>query len=283
MLASLEGLDHVVVMVHDLDAAADRWRALGFTLSPRGTHSAHLGTGNYTVMFGVDYVELLGVLQDTELNAPSRGFLQRRGEGIERAAFTTGNAADGVAALLALGIPAAAPVNFSRPVDLPNGQQGTAAFSVFHWPVEQRPGDMRLFACQHHTRDTVWIAELMSHANTTTGIVRLEIVTPTPADAAAQLASLLDTETETMADGACVRSAQGRGDFDFLTPAAFMARHPETRLAQPPTEGVAALVCRVADLDAAARCAGAVADRSATAVSVPAAHANGVMLVFEAA
>lgn len=283
MLASLEGLDHVVVMVHDLDAAADRWRALGFTLSPRGTHSAHLGTGNYTIMFGTDYVELLGVLQGTALNAPSRAFLQRRGEGIERAAFTTRNAAEGVAALQAHGIAATGPVDFSRPVDLPNGQQGTAAFSVFHWPVEQRPGDMRLFACQHHTRHTVWMAELMSHANTATGILRLEIVTPAPADAAAQLASLLLTQAEAIADGARVRSAPGRGDFVFLTPEAFQARHPSARQAQPATEGVAALVCAVTDLDAAARCAGAQGERSATAVSVPAEHANGVMLVFEAA
>ena len=62
MLESLEGLDHIVVMVHNLDDAAERWRSLGFTLSPRGTHSAHLGTGNFTIMFDVDYVELLGIL-----------------------------------------------------------------------------------------------------------------------------------------------------------------------------------------------------------------------------
>jgi len=101
MLASLEGLDHVVVIVRYLGAAAPSWRALGFTLSPRGTHSAHLGTGNYTLMFGSDYIELLGVLSDTPLNQPSREFLQRRGEGIERAAFTTRDAAEGVAALRA--------------------------------------------------------------------------------------------------------------------------------------------------------------------------------------
>lgn len=283
MLASLEGLDHVVVMVSDLDAAAERWRSLGFTVSPRGTHSPHLGTGNYTIMFGSDYVELLGVLQDTPLNAPSRAFLQRRGEGIERAAFTTRDAAEGVAALHARGIAATGPIEFSRPVELPNGHSGEAAFSVFHWPVEQRPADLRLFACQHHTRATVWIAELQSHANTTTAIVRLEIVTPTPAEAAAQLATLIETETETLAEGVRVRTAPGRGDFEFLTPAAFKARHPAQRDAKPPAEGVAALVCRVTDLDAAARCAGAVGNCSATAVSVNAECANGVMLVFEAA
>lgn len=283
MLASLEGLDHVVVMVNDLDAAADRWRALGFTVSPRGTHSAHLGTGNYTIMFGNDYVELLGVLQDTALNAPSRAFLQRRGEGIERAAFTTNDAAAGVAALQARGIAATGPVEFSRPVDLPNGRQGEAAFSVFHWPVEARPADMRLFACQHHTRDTVWIPELQSHANTATGIVRLEIVTSAPAEAAAEMAALLVTDVDTVADGTCVRSAPGRGEFVFLTADAFRARHPSARHAELPEAGVAALVCGVADLDAAARCAGAGAERTAAAVSVSAANANGVMLVFEAA
>ncbi|MEO7850875.1 MAG: VOC family protein [Rubrivivax sp.] len=283
MLASLEGLDHVVVMVRELDAAAERWRSLGFTLSPRGTHSAHLGTGNYTLMFGSDYMELLGVLSATPLNAPSRDFLQRRGEGIERAAFTTRDAAEGVAALRARGIDALGPVEFSRPVDLPNGRSGEAAFSVFHWPAQQRPADLRLFACQHHTRDTVWIAELQSHANTTTGIVRLEIVSPQPAAAAAQLAELIETEVETVDDGVCVRTAPGRGELLFLTPDAFSARHPALDRALLPAEGVAALVLRVTDLDAAARCAGPHGARTANTVTVAADRANGVVVVFEAA
>ena len=54
------GADHVVIAVRDLDAAAAQWRRLGFTLSPRGTHSPLLGTGNYTIMLEDDYLELLG-------------------------------------------------------------------------------------------------------------------------------------------------------------------------------------------------------------------------------
>ncbi len=282
MLASLEGLDHVVVLTRDLDAAAHTWRALGFTLSPRGTHSAHLGTGNHTLMFGSDYIELLGVLSPTALNEPSREFLQRRGEGIERAAFTTRDAAEGVAALRARGIDALGPVEFSRPVDLPNGHSGEAAFSVFHWPAQLRPADLRLFACQHHTRDTVWMPELQSHANTTTGIVRLELVSAQPAAAAAQLAELIETGVEAVDDGVCVRTAPGRGELVFLTPDAFGARHPALDRGTLPAEGVAALVLRAADLDAAARCAGADAPRSPNAVTVSADRANGVVVVFEA-
>ena len=90
-LKHILGLDHVVVTVRDLDASARQWQSLGFTVSPRGTHSAILGSGNYTIMFGDDYVELLGILAETEHNKPTRDFLKER-EGIERAAFTTDDA-----------------------------------------------------------------------------------------------------------------------------------------------------------------------------------------------
>src|SRR6185295_11675001 len=86
-LRHILGVDHVVVVARDLDAAAAQWRKLGFTLSPRGTHSPQMGSGNYTIMFGEDYLELLGVLHETEQNKPTREFLKNR-EGIERTAFT---------------------------------------------------------------------------------------------------------------------------------------------------------------------------------------------------
>ena len=73
-LKNIIGIDHAVVMVQDLARAAENYRQLGFTLSPRGTHSAHMGTGNYTIMFDPDYMELLGVLvrpNTTRRRAPS--------------------------------------------------------------------------------------------------------------------------------------------------------------------------------------------------------------------
>jgi hypothetical protein len=42
-LKHIVGLDHVVVAVRNLDAAEAAWKRIGFTVSPRGTHSAHLG------------------------------------------------------------------------------------------------------------------------------------------------------------------------------------------------------------------------------------------------
>ena len=69
-IKSIAGIDHAVVAVKDLDAAAANWKQLGFTVSPRGTHSAHMGTGNYTIMLGEDYMELLGVVKATRSMPP---------------------------------------------------------------------------------------------------------------------------------------------------------------------------------------------------------------------
>jgi hypothetical protein len=286
MLDSLEGLDHVVVMVEDLDRAAEDWRSLGFTLSPRGTHSAHLGTGNYTIMFDADYVELLAVLQETPLNEASRAFLKRHGEGIERAAFTSRDAAAGVRALQARGVAATGPIEFGRPVELPDGSQARAEFSVFHWPVAEQPGGMRIFACQHRTRGSVWIPSLQRHANTAHRILRLEVLAANPAQAGRQLADLIDGEVRVDDAGlARVASAPGRGEFVFMTQAAFRARHGAAVREALPEQGVAALVLGMSDAAAAAR---AVGSRGISGIggqgplTVPASNANGVLLVFEA-
>ena len=281
MLNQVIGLDHVVVVAHDLDAAAAGWRKLGFTVSPRGTHSAHMGTGNYTIMLGEDYLELLGVLTDTPHNVPTRAYLAQR-EGIERAAFTARDAGAGVAELQARGIAATGPVDFGRPVTLPDGTSTMARFSTFNWPIEERPGDMRIFACQHHTRAAVWIPQLQRHANTATGIARVELLSRDPLRAAQHMGRLIDREPQAQADGAwCVPSGSNRADFVFLARAALAARYPGVPVDGLPDEGAAALVLRVADMaQAHAALAGVPAMPCGDKWVVPASHANGLLLVL---
>jgi Glyoxalase-like domain len=102
-LPTIIGLDHAVVSVHDLDRAARAWAGFGFTLAPKGVHSTHVGTANYTIMLADDYLELLGVITPTDNNISTRDYLANR-EGLDRAAFTTTDAGQGVAALKARGI-----------------------------------------------------------------------------------------------------------------------------------------------------------------------------------
>ncbi|HEV7264584.1 MAG TPA: VOC family protein [Falsiroseomonas sp.] len=271
------GLDHVVVSVRDLDAAAAALRKLGFTVSPRGTHSAHMGSGNYTMMFGEDYIELLGVLSPTPHNAPMRAFLETR-EGLERAAFTTDDAAAGAEELRARGIAAIGPVHFGRPVTLPDGGHAEARFNVFQWPQEEKPGGLRIFACQHLTRENVWIPALQLHPNGATRILRLEVLTADPAVAATHMAGLLDRVAEPESDGALrVPTGRGRADIVFLDRAMLAARHPGVTLEGLPAEGAAALVLGTRDAQGAARSLGVA---PGAMLAVPASAASGIMLRF---
>ena len=75
---------------------------------------------------------------------------------------------------------------------------------------------MRIFACQHKTRDTVWIPELMRHANGAQRLKQVLIASPEPATDAAHLVRLIDGSTRTEPDGAIVvPSVSDRADLSF--------------------------------------------------------------------
>ena len=280
-LKNVIGIDHAVVMVRDLDKAAESWRSLGFTVSPRGTHSAHMGTGNYTIMLDPDYIELLGVLAPTEHNAPARALLETR-EGIERVAFTAIDAAAGAEEIRARGLTPLGPHDFERPVTMPDGRISAAKFRTFQWPVKEAPAGMRIFACQHKTRDTVWIPELMQHANGAKRLRQVLLVAPDPAKEAAHLSRLTDREVRKEHDGAiAVPSGGERADFVFMTHAQLSARYPGVSLAGLPERGATGLVIS-ADLAKAERAFGASGTRSGNAICVPPAAANGTLLAFVA-
>src|ERR1700761_5099947 len=106
-------LDHVVVNARDqIDQAADTYRRLGFTLTPRGYHT--LGSINHLATFGTDYLELIaapaGETRRQEiLEAPA---------GLNGLVFGTEDSAATYAALKEVGVPIEPPQEFSRPVAL---------------------------------------------------------------------------------------------------------------------------------------------------------------------
>ncbi len=280
-LKNIIGIDHAVISVKDLDAAAAIWKKLGFTLSPRGTHSAKMGSGNYTIMLDPDYVELLGVISETEHNAPMRKFLAERGEGVERIAFTAVDSAAGAEEITARGYQALGPTDFERPVTLPDGTVSAAKFRVFHWPIEEAPGGLRIFACQHKTRETVWIPELMVHANSAKRLKQVLIVTTEPAKDAAHMAKLIDGGTRDESDGAvAVPSGGDRADFVFMTKDVLAKRFPGTSLDGAPERGGVALVFIADDLAAAEKAVGSAGAKTDVGVVVPPANANGTLLAF---
>ena len=279
-LKNVVGIDHAVVMVRELDRAAENWKRLGFTVSPRGTHSTHMGSGNYTIMLDPDYMELLGVLTSTEHNAPARAYLAKHGDGVERVALTAVDSAAGAEEIRARGYTPIGPTDFERPVTMPDGTLSAAKFRTFQWPTAEAPGGVRIFACQHKTRETVWIAELMKHANGAKRLRQVLIATQNAAKDAAHLSRMIDREARNEPDGAvAVPSGADRADFVFLTRDQLAKRYPGVALAGLPERGGAGLVI-AADLTQAEKALGSSGIRSGGAICVLPAAANGALLVF---
>ena len=177
-------IDHVVIVVGELASAADSYRRLGFTLSPRGVHSAALGTENHTIMLQRDYFELLAVLAPTERNAEWRKVIARGG-GVAGVAMTTQDPQGAHAHWLAAGLGPEPAIKFARAVPRPDGSTMQARFEVVS--LDEVPGTgLRSFVCSQPTREAVWLPELLGHANTATAVRCITIACPDPAFSAAQ-------------------------------------------------------------------------------------------------
>lgn len=197
----VKGVDHIFLLVKNLEESAEQYQRLGFTLSPRGLHSKEKGTGNYTIMFPEDYFELLGIVAETPGNLHQREKLAAQGEGLHAVACRIDNARDAKAALTGLGIETGDVGVFSRPVELPNGGEGVAAFETVSFSDSEVPQGM-VFMCQHKTRETVWLPELIEHANGANGLSAIIAVSDEPETAARGFARLYAEGKATAEDGA---------------------------------------------------------------------------------
>lgn len=280
MASPITGIDHVVVLVGDLDAAAERYHKLGFALTPRGTHSAHMGTGNYCIMFRTDYMELLGILQPTENNAAWRARLDQ-GEGLKSVALASEDAAAAQQHFQACGFAATAPLEFGRPVDTPQGSR-EAKFRIVRVPDNAVPA-FAVFVCQHSTRDLVWLPEYQRHPNTVTGIAAVVVVAPNPATTSAPYARIFGTEPK-MDEWGDITVDAGKGrQIRFITPDRARVIYNGAVAPQGDTY-VAALELWV---EATGRTAGVLAERGVLLerpadgrVRVRAKHAAGAVLDF---
>jgi catechol 2,3-dioxygenase-like lactoylglutathione lyase family enzyme len=170
----ISGIDHALVGVADLDGARDAYTRLGFTTTPRGRHIGW-GTGNYTIMFADEYIELLGVVDPSQYIHGLDTFL-KTGEGLLNVALATRDAEAAFRWLQQNGIDASPPENLQRLLET-DGGDSTLRFKNLYLPPEVTPG-LKTFACEHLTRDMVWRPEWLSHPNGATGISAVTVVMP---------------------------------------------------------------------------------------------------------
>ena len=279
MRQNIQGIDHVVLVVRELDGARDTFARMGFTVTPRGDHT--LGSKNHCVMFGHDYIELL--TSPAENPHPSRQYyteFARAGDGLAGIALKSANAKGAYTELLWAGFQPGDVLEFSRPVALPEGTR-EARFRV----VEPRPGSTpggRVFVCEHLTGDLVWRPAYQRHANGATGLAAVAIVCDEVARTAQAYERLFDSKAKPIAEGLLVETADT--PIAFVTAQSLAKRLPDLWISARPAPLFAALFVRVADRDAAERALRAGGLEPARmpdgSVALGADAAHGVALVF---
>lgn len=283
MANGITGIDHVLVGVDDLEAAARAWRRLGFTLTPRGRHIGRM-SGNYCIMFADDYVELIGVVDESQPEPPNIATLRRMGQGLIATALATEAAEVTHAGFAAAGLAPLAIADLSRVIELPEGEAETR-FRLVQLPAEATP-QFRLFVCDHLTPELARRAEWLRHENGVLGLKSATVAVADPPGLAGPHGAIFGAGNVVVTDDMLTDFA-GRHRLHFVRPDDLPLLFPEYEapagLKLP--KGVA-VSFRVADVDETAaflEAAGVPYEEPVAGhLRVPPAEATGVLVEFAA-
>ena len=277
MSSPITGISHSVVWVRDLEAAAERNRRLGFSLSQNYLHPKSVGTANYNMMFDDDYLELLVSIEKNERNAARLARLDAEGDGLKDLALATKDADAAYEAIRAAGFAPLPVFDHHRP----EGAE-TARFRLVYLPPDRLLPGLGIHVNQRVTPELMWRGHNTSHANGARGIAGLVAVADDPAVMAAPFASFYGVEAVRGSDGALGVKA-GKARLRFVTPKLAAGLFPGISF-QPRPPFVAALELFVDDpaKTQSFLTGAAIPHRSAPdgALEVPPGEASGVLLRF---
>lgn len=284
------GLDHIVHAVHDLDAAADLYRRLGFQVGARNTHPRAWGTQNHVVQLPGTYIELLA-LADTSEMAPhgprffsfgafNRDFLAR-GQGLSMLVLE-GRGAPDVEAFHAAGISDFDLYEFEREGRRPDGTTVKLAFALA-FACDRLAPDTGFFSILHRYPQHFWNPAFQNHPNTATAVAGVVLVADNPNDHRAFLEAFAGPRgLVSNSSGISIRTP--RGEIQLMRPGAFRDRFGT----EPPSTGrgarLAAIRFAVRDLDVATeqvKTAATISSSRMGYIAVGPDRAMGATLVFE--
>lgn len=283
------GLDHLVIGVHDLDAAADFYARLGFTVGKRNRHP--WGTENRIVQFPGAFLELITVGDAGKIppHQPQRfsfGAFVRdalaRGEGMSMAVLESIDAKADAARFKGLDIGDYEPFFFERMGVSPGGKEVRVAFTLA-FARDKDASDCGFFVCQHHEPQNFWNVAAQSHANGVTGLAAVLMVADNPTDHHIFLTGFTGQRSlEATSFGISAHLPRGR--LDILTPraAAFVLGDPG--LVSDERARYAGFAVTVPDLQKLAahlRSSGIDCIETPGRIVVPAALNHGAAIAFE--
>jgi len=239
----VRSLDHLIIGVRDLDAAARHFERMGFHLSPKMHHS--IGTSNHLIMFGSTFLELVGGFERIDASAgfgrvSAMGRQVAIAEGVVGTAFASSDARGDQAALVAAGAAVGPVESFTRPVPLPSGEDGEVHCSVV---MSDHPAPrINLFVSNQHRPQFVWIPEWQRQPNGVCDIVEVDYALRDPEAFSALFAAFVGT-LPVVEDGLLFTT--GRNEKLRLLDKGLGAESPE---------GAARIVVRVKDIERAQAC-----------------------------
>jgi len=283
------GLDHIVHAVRDLDAAAELYRRLGFTVGARNRHP--WGTHNHIVQLPGFFIELLTLAEPDKLGddgfstmfaAYNRDFIAR-GDGLSLLILESQSAQEDEAAFRVAGVAASEVMRFEREARRPDGSAVKVGFSLAFAEDAHAP-DIHFCICQQHFPENFWNPAFQKHANGVQGVAGVVMVADEPERHRSFMLAYTGS-TNARADGDGFAIDLPRGAIAMMTPSAFVRRFGAA--APDTSRGARLAALRLAVRDRAAvqkalEQAGIAAAGAGGTLIVGPNAAMGAVLVFEA-
>ncbi len=248
------GLDHVAHAVRELDAAAERYEALGFRVGARNRHP--WGTHNRLVQFPGFFIELVTFVEPEKLGSDgfsrlfavyNRDFAAAH-EGLSMLILESRDAAADAAAFERAGISASPVMRFEREGKRPDGSTVKVGFSLAFAEDRSAP-EIHFATCQQHYPENFWNSDFQRHENSASRIAEAIIVSKRP-DAHRDMLLAFTGADESVGTAGAYSIALPRGRITVMTPSGFASRYGVSAPDPGPGARIAALRFDVADSNA---------------------------------
>lgn len=283
------GLDHVVHLVRDLDAAGEIYDLLGFTVGARNRHP--WGTENRIVQTPGFFIELLQIVEPEKVPPEAEGsfsfgafnarYLATCGEGLSMLALEGSDPAAEKAAFDDAGFGGFDTFEFARMARRPDGQEVEVGFALSFARDPQGP-DLGVFTCTQKRPENFWAPDLQRHSNMVSAVAGVVLVADVPSQHQAFLEAVTGTPLRRALDEWFVAQTP-RGSIDVMTRGLFTERYG---VPAPGTDGLRLAAVRFSTPGAPDLRRGLAARRMVEeaiegVVVVPPRAALGATLVFE--
>lgn len=248
-MTTKRGLDHLIHLVRDLDAAGAAYEELGFKVSAENRHP--FGTKNRIVQFPGVFIEVLAIGDHAPIAeaAPGRlsfaafhrDLLGQCGEGGSGVVLQSPDAKADAAAFAKGRIGDFEPFFFERRGTRPDGSGVHVAFELAFAEDVASP-DTLFFACEHKFPENFWSEAAQAHPNGASGVSGIVLTAENPSDHHVflkEFSGVHDFRATSL--GLVIETP--RGTIEVLTPYAFRQR---TGVDAPEGDGLRLAAIRIA-------------------------------------